>query len=197
MTLNVAFRIASGPMTSDWHARVRLCVILLRMVFGSQRRFDKASCKAAACWKRARELFRLGPRPRRNYVNTSSSTPGATLQSYALPCGPAGKCRGPMHRRGGSATDRASAIASVSSPQVTDWTDPYPARPTRPRGNAVSRYPAGRAPAVANPGSSCPKARIAEVNRIRSPSLAASRSRIFTRDTSIGPIPVWTARSGR
>jgi hypothetical protein len=119
------------------------------------------------------------------------------LQSYALPCGPAGKCRRPRHRRGDSATDRASAIASVSSPRVTDWTDPCPARPTRPRGNAVSRYPAGRAPAVANPGSSCPKGRIAEVNRIRSPSLAASRSRIFTRDTSIGPIPVWTARSGR
>jgi len=27
MTLNVAFRIASGPMTSDWHARVRPCAI--------------------------------------------------------------------------------------------------------------------------------------------------------------------------
>src|SRR6266536_2683857 len=37
--------------------------------------------------------------------------------------------------------------------------------------------------------------RIAEVNRIRSPALAAQRSRIFTRATSTGPIPVWIVRA--
>ena len=38
--------------------------------------------------------------------------------------------------------------------------------------------------------------RIAEVNRIRSPSLAAPRSRIFTRETSTAPIPVWIVAFG-
>jgi hypothetical protein len=37
--------------------------------------------------------------------------------------------------------------------------------------------------------------RIAEVKRMRSPSLAAPRLRIFTRLTATGPIPVWISRA--
>ncbi len=44
-------------------------------------------------------------------------------------------------------------------------------------------------------GNDAPSGRIAEVNRIRSPALAAQRSRIFTRATSTGPISVWIVRS--
>jgi hypothetical protein len=39
--------------------------------------------------------------------------------------------------------------------------------------------------------------RIAELNRIRSPSLDAPRSRIFARATSTGPTPVWIVRACR
>ncbi|MGY3197240.1 hypothetical protein ACVIWU_006606 [Bradyrhizobium sp. USDA 4509] len=38
--------------------------------------------------------------------------------------------------------------------------------------------------------------RIAELNRIRSPSLDAPRSRTFARATSTGPMPVWIIRAG-